>query len=321
VPGGSSGGSAAAVAMGTCLGAMGSDTGGSIRIPASVTGTVGLKPTYGQLPMKGIYPLSPSLDTAGPIARSVADALLLYLVIANRAAEIAAVDTMLEPYGPRGLDGVRIGVLTSFFNENLQPDVAASFAAAIATLKSLGAEVIDVDWNDAPAARAAAALISRVESGTTHHDHLRTEDADLIGPDIRLRFEVGALLPGDIYLRAKMAREAVRNSIARVYAVHGLDAIATPTLAATAPRADHPFVDLPNGTEGIGAGLTRLTMPWNATGQPAISVPCGFDAAELPIGLSIVGKPNDEIGISRIAHQYEQATKWFQTHAKADTIL
>ncbi len=319
VPGGSSGGSAAAVAIGTCLGAMGSDTGGSIRIPASVTGTVGLKPTYGRLPIKGVYPLSPSLDTAGPIARSVADAVVLYLVLANRAAEVANVDAMLEPYGPRGLNGVRIGVLTSFFNENLQPDVAASFATAIDMLKSLGAEVIEIDWRDAASARAAAALISRVESGTIHHAHLRTGEADLIGPDIRLRFEVGNLLPGDIYLRARMAREAVRNSIARVYAIHELDVIAAPSLAATAPRADHPFVDFPNGTEGIGPALTRLTMPWNATGQPVISVPSGFDADELPIGLSIIGRPDDEIGISRVAHQYEQATNWFQTHAKADS--
>jgi Asp-tRNA(Asn)/Glu-tRNA(Gln) amidotransferase A subunit family amidase len=160
-----------------------------------------------------------------------------------------------------------------------------------------------------------------VESGTIHHDHLRTADADLIGPDIRLRFEVGNLLPGDIYLRAKMAREAVRDSIARVYAVHELDVIAAPSLAATAPRADHPSVDFPNGTEGIGPALTRLTMPWNATGQPVISVPSGFDADELPIGLSIIGKPDDEMGISRIAHQYEQATNWFQTHARADSTL
>ena len=316
IPGGSSGGSAAAVAMGTCLGAMGSDTGGSIRIPASVTGTVGLKPTYGRLPLKGVYPLSPALDTPGPIARSVADALILYLVIANRAKEVANLDSMLEPFGAKPLDGVRLGMATGFLTDNLQPDVTTSYLVAIEMLKSLGAEVVEVEWAEAAAARSVAALINRVESAAVHHDHIRGDEADLIDPDTRLRFEVGALLPGDLYLRATMAREAARHSIARLYARHRLDAIVAPTLAATAPRADDLEVDFPDGPEGVGPALTRLTMPWNATGQPVISLPCGFDRDELPIGLSIVGKPDDEFGISRIAHHYEQATNWFQAHAR-----
>lgn len=320
IPGGSSGGSAASVAIGTCLGAMGSDTGGSIRIPASLTGTVGLKPTYGRIPLKGVYPLSPALDTAGPIARSVADALVLYLVITNRAAEVADVSAMLEPFGTRALDGVRLGAPTSFFTDNIQPDVEASFLAAVKMLTSLGAEVVEVDWADAQAARSVAALINRVESAAIHHDHIRGEEAHFINPDTRLRFEVGALVPADFYLQAKMAREAVRDSIARVYARHKLDAIVAPTLAATAPRADRLIVDLPDGPEDVGAALTRLTMPWNATGQPVISVPCGFDRDELPIGLSIIGKPDDEIGICRIAHQYESATAWFQTHARTAVL-
>lgn len=314
VPGGSSGGSAAAVAVGSCLGAMGSDTGGSIRIPAAVTGMVGLKPTFGRIPATGVYPLSPSLDTIGPIARTVADALVLYLSLANRTAEIAGVDALLTPEGNRSLDGVRIGVLTSFFNENIQPDVAASFADAIRVLRDLGARIIEVDWQDAAAARAVAALISRIESGTIHHDHLR-EHPELMREDARSRFEAGQVLPGNLYLRARMAREVVRDSIARCYAEHRLSVIAVPTLAATAPRADHLILEFPDGEEGIGSGLTRLAQPWNATGQPVISVPCGADRNGMPIGLALVGRPNDEIGISRIAHQYEQATRWFQTNA------
>jgi len=274
VPGGSSGGSAAAVAVGSCLGAMGSDTGGSIRIPAAVTGTVGLKPTFGRIPATGVYPLSPSLDTIGPIARTVADALVLFLSLANRTAEIAGIDALLMPDGNRPLDGVRIGVLTSFFTENIQPDVAASFADAIRVLRDLGARIIEVDWQDAAAARAVAALISRIESGTIHHDHLR-EHPELMREDARSRFEAGQILPGNLYLRARMAREVARDSIARCYAEHRLDAIAAPTLAATAPRADHLILEFPDGEEGIGSGLTRLAQPWNATGQPVISVPSG----------------------------------------------
>jgi len=318
IPGGSSGGSAAAVAIGTCLGALGSDTGGSIRIPASVTGTVGLKPTYGRLPVTGVYPLSPALDTVGPIARSVADALVLYLAIANRAAEIATVDAMLEPFGPKGLEGVRIGVPTTFFAENIQPDVKTSFIGAVNTLRSLGADMIDVDWSDAAMARAVAAVINRVESAEVHRDHIRGDGADKLDSGTRMRFEAGALLPHDALPRARAARVAVRDSIARLFADHRLDAIAAPSTASTAPRADNLFVEFPDGPEGVGPALTRLTMPWNATGQPVISVPCGFDVDEMPIGLSIVGRPDDELGISRVAHQYEQATNWFQTHAKAD---
>jgi len=317
IPGGSSGGSAASVAIGTCLGALGSDTGGSIRIPASVTGTVGLKPTFERLPVTGVYPLSPALDTVGPIARSVADTLVLYLAIANRAAEIARIDAMLEPFGPKKLDRVRIGIPATFFTENIQPDVKASFIAAIETLESLGAELIDVDWRDAAMARAVAAVINRVESAAIHRDHIRGDEADKLDSGTRMRFEAGALLPDDMLRRARVARKAARDSIARIYAEYRLDAIAAPSTAAIAPRADCLFVDLPDGTEAVGPALTRLTMPWNATGQPVISVPCGFDADEMPIGLSIVGKPDDELGISRIAHQYEQATNWFRTHAKA----
>src|SRR5680860_190541 len=212
IPGGSSGGSAASVAIGTCLGALGSDTGGSIRIPASVTGTVGLKPTFGRLPVTGVYPLSQALDTVGPIARSVADAVVLYLAIANRAAEIAKVDAMLEPFGQKGLNGVRIGVPTSFFTENVQPDVKTSFMAAVNTLRSLGADTIEVEWKDAAMARAVAAVINRVESAEIHHDHIRGDEADLLDSGTRMRFEAGALLPNDVIGRARAARVAVRDS-------------------------------------------------------------------------------------------------------------
>lgn len=317
IPGGSSGGSAAAVAMGSALGALGTDTGGSIRIPASVTATVGLKPTWGQLPLTGIYPLAPSLDTPGPITRSVGDALLLYLVIANRRDEVAQLETMLEPFGKKGLDGVRIGVPGGFFHDNLQPDVATAFTAATKALANLGAELVEFDWAEAPVARAVASLINRVESVAVHYEHIRGPEAGLLGEDLRLRCEAGALLPSDTHLRATMAREQVRDSMARLWAEHRLDALATPTLAATAPLAEPPvMVDLPDGPEGVGPALTRLTMPFNATGQPVIAVPCGFDRDELPIGLSIVGRPGDELGICRIAHQYETTTRWFETYAR-----
>lgn len=312
IPGGSSGGSAASVAADTSLGALGSDTGGSIRIPASVTGTVGLKPTYGRLGMKGTFPLSPSLDTVGPIAGTVAGAAALYLALAHRTQEIGETVTRLdEAAGAPSLKGKRIGVLASYFNERLQPDVSAAFVEAVEKIRALGAEIVECDWHNARAAASAAMLISRVESAAVHYDALRGQ-GDSIGDDVRLRFEVGALLPSDVYLHARQARQAVTRSIAAVYSDNHLDAIVAPTLVATAPPVEQPLVTYADGSEeAVGSALTRLTMPWNATGQPVITVPCGFDREHLPIGLSFVGRPDQELDLCSIAHAYEQSAGWF----------
>ena len=311
IPGGSSGGSAAAVAAGTCLGALGTDTGGSIRIPASVTGLVGLKPTYGRLSLEGIFPLSPSLDTVGPIAKSVYDAALMYLSMAKRAKEIPALDERFPESGT-SLQGKRIGVLSSYFLERVQPDVASAFHDAVAALRELGAEIVECDWADAGAARAVALIISRIESAAVHRDELRNA-ADLMGDALRSRLEIGALMPADTYLRARQVRKAIRASIAQVYREHNLDAIATPTLPSTAPRADDPFAVYEDGSrEEIGVAFTRHTAPWNATGQPVISVPCGFDTDRMPIGLSLVGQPDAELELCDIAHAYERSVGWYR---------
>jgi Asp-tRNA(Asn)/Glu-tRNA(Gln) amidotransferase A subunit family amidase len=314
VPGGSSGGSAVAVASGTALLGLGSDTGGSIRIPASVTGIVGLKPTWGRIPLDGAFPLSPSLDTAGPIALTVTDAAVAWQVLCNRLAEVPATIQALGS-APATLDGVRVGLLRSWFSEHLQPGVSARFGEAMAQLRELGAEIVEVDWNDAPAAHAAAMLISRVESASVHHDALRREP-DRFGGDVRARFEIGALTSGDTYLQARRARVAVRNSIAALYRDQRLDVIVAPTTPATAPMADRLECEYPDGTvEGVGPALTRFTMPWNATGQPVISVPCGFDEHHMPVGLSLVGRPDEELALCRIARAYERAAGWHRQRA------
>ncbi|MGC4190234.1 MAG: amidase [Thermomicrobiales bacterium] len=312
IPGGSSGGSAASVAIGSCLGALGSDTGGSIRTPAALCGVVGLKPTWGRISTNGVYPLAPSLDTAGPIARSVPDVLTLYLALADRVAEIDAVDEMLAPFGPVGLEGVRIGVLGGFFTDDTNPDVIASMDNAVEDLRRLGAEIVELDWDGAAAARAVGAVVNRVESGTVHHTHLRV-DPDLMGQDARMRFEAGQIIPGSRYLRAKLARQVLRDDIARIYREHHLDAVVAPTTPAVAPDAETLQVEVPSGMEGVGTAFTRLTIPWNTTGQPAITVPCGADRDGMPIGISFVGKPDEEVALCRIAAQYERATGWFRT--------
>lgn len=306
IPGGSSGGTAAAIANGTCLGGLGSDTGGSIRIPSALCGVVGLKPTYGRLPLDGIFPLSASLDTVGPLARTVADAVALYLVMANRAKEVAAVWERF-PEGEGTLAGTRIGVIRPFFADRLQPAVGEAFEASIATVQDLGGEVVEVEWSDAAHARTVAMMISRMESAEVHRDALR-DPAGEMGEALRSRIELGAIMPAGAYFLALAARVAIRDSIAALYREHRLDAVMVPTVPATAPKSGDPVVYADGSSEEVSAAMTRLTQPWNATGQPVISVPNGFDDQDLPTSVSFVGRPDDELALAGIAHAFEQAT-------------
>jgi aspartyl-tRNA(Asn)/glutamyl-tRNA(Gln) amidotransferase subunit A len=305
IPGGSSGGTAAAITNGTSMAGLGTDTGGSIRIPAALCGVVGLKPTYGRLPLDGIFPLSASLDTVGPLARTVADAVVVYLVMANRASEV---ETVWERYPESGtsLEGRKIGVLRGFFTERVQSSVAASFEEAIGTVRNLGAEIVECEWDEALHARTVASVISRAESAHVHRAALRTAP-EMIGEALRSRIELGAILPVDAYFQARAARVAIRDSIARLYREHGLDAVMAPTVPATAPKSGDPVEYDDGTTEEVGLAMTRFTGPFNATGQPIITVPSGFDDRGLPIGLSFVGRPDEELALADIAHAYEQA--------------
>lgn len=306
IPGGSSGGSAAAVANGTALGAFGTDTGGSIRIPASLCGVTGLKPTYGRLSTKGIFPLAPSLDTPGPMAQDVADTMALYLAMQGKHAEIPAMWERFPEESP-SLGGKRVGVLTSYFNEHVQPEVEGAHHHAVRVLGSLGADIVECDWQDATAARVAAGLISRIECAQVHRD-LFFNDPDLMGEQLRRRVEVGALLPADTWFTVLNARQRAKTSIAAVYQQYRLDAIIAPTTPVTAPRIGETEIAYGDDSrEETGYALTRLTAPWNATGQPVFSIPAGTDDAGLPIGLSLVGRPDEEWALADIAHALQQA--------------
>lgn len=306
IPGGSSGGSAAAVANGTCLGAIGTDTGGSIRIPAALCGVTGLKPTYGRLSTSGIFPLSPSLDTPGPIARTVADTIALYLAMQGKHTEIPA---MWDRFPENGGDlaGKRIGVLGSFFNERVQPEILTAQDRAAEHLCALGAEIVECDWQDATTARMAAKYISRVECAQVHRDLLVT-NPDQMGEELRVRVEAGSILPADIWFAALAARDRAKYSIAALYKEHRLDAILAPTTPVTAPKIGEKMITYADGTsEDTGAALTRLTGPWNATGQPVMALPAGFDDCGLPIGLSLIGRPDQEWELADVAHALECA--------------
>ncbi len=305
IPGGSSGGSAVAVALGAVPGAMGSDTGGSIRIPAAACGVVGFKPAFGQIDLQGVFPLSWSLDTAGPLARTVDDAWLIWGTIQGAASGNRA----QEPLAAEDLSGVRIGVPHGFFFNNLQPDVLAVTESAIETLRQLGAAVIDAPWEVAALARAAAFIINRVETSAVHERFARAhpEEFALLGPDLRLRIAAGSAVPANLYLDAVRIRGAVRDSMAALFAEHRLDALVAPGLPTTAVPADDLTITGTGLDESLGAGWTRLTMPFNATGQPVLSVPIGFDSGALPVGVQLAGAPGREAGLFQIGAVLERA--------------
>jgi aspartyl-tRNA(Asn)/glutamyl-tRNA(Gln) amidotransferase subunit A len=318
IPGGSSGGSAAAVAAGCVVAALGTDTGGSIRCPAAVTGITGLKPTFGAVDRGGIVPLAWSLDTVGPLARTVAGASAVMTAIADRplAAEAGAAEP--SPLGDTAaeadLTGVRFGVPRPHFFDRLQLGVATAVGTAIDLLRELGAEVVEAPWAEAGAARDVAFVLNRVETAAVH-ERLRREEPErfaLLNPDLRARVAAGPRLPATAYVRALRARSAVRESMARLFAEHRCDASVVPGLPATAAAADDLFVDYGDdlGREVVNAAYTRLTMPFNSTGQPVLALPCGFDEVGLPVGIQLVGRPGAELALCRIGEAFERAAGW-----------
>jgi aspartyl-tRNA(Asn)/glutamyl-tRNA(Gln) amidotransferase subunit A len=311
IPGGSSGGNAAALVAGMCFGAIGSDTGGSIRIPASLCGVVGLKPTYGRTSLSGAIPLAWSLDHAGPMARSVRDAALLLQIIAGYdPRDPASVDVPIDDYSAdieSGVQGLRIGVVHGRFfgrleaNEQPAPDVGAAVGAAIALLANEGARCEDVELPRVDELRETQAVIIGTEAGAYHQNRLAAHRADY-GADVAKRIDLGLSRSGPSYALARRTRDELR----RVYAdaLAGWDAIVLPTTPITAPDR------LGQDAVAAAATLTAYTSAFNLTGLPAISVPCGFDRAGLPIGLQFVARPWAEARLLRVARAYERVTSW-----------
>jgi aspartyl-tRNA(Asn)/glutamyl-tRNA(Gln) amidotransferase subunit A len=313
IPGGSSGGSAAAVAVGACFGAMGSDTGGSIRIPAAACGVTGFKPVFGQLGIDGVFPLSWSLDTIGPIARTVDDTLLMWNVLRNDVSPGAP-----DPpaYGNRELQRLRIGVARAYFFDALQPDVQSSVSRAIDTLSELGATIIDAPWPEAEAARACAFVINRVETAAVH-ERVAVVDPERFaryGDDLRLRVAAGRAVSASLYVKAFRARVVCRDSMERLFRKHELDVLLAPALPTTAISADELAIVGTGLDESVGVAWTRLTMPFNATGQPVIALPCDLDHEGLPVGMQLAGKPGRERALFEAAALVEAALGFHRNH-------
>ena len=311
IPGGSSGGSAAAVAAGLCAGALGSDTGGSIRIPSSLCGTVGLKPTYDRISRAGVVALAWTLDHLGPITRTTRDAALLLRVMAGAdpgdPANVKAEPPPFDEPSEDGLSGIRIGVPRGFFWERTHSEVYAAATGALRVLADRGATILDVDLPHAEDAGKAVAIILSVEA-TAYHERRLRGSLGAYGDDLQVRLLRGFFIPGTDYVLAQRARALLTHEF--LSAFHGVDVLVTPTTTVPArPIEEDPgagaAVSLTMSTE-----LTRFTNPFNLTGMPALSVPCGFARDGLPIGLQIVGKPFDEALVLRVGHAYEQATEW-----------
>jgi aspartyl-tRNA(Asn)/glutamyl-tRNA(Gln) amidotransferase subunit A len=276
-PGGSSGGSAVAVATGMSLASIGTDTGGSIRIPAAACGLVGLKPAYGEVPTEGVIPLSRTLDHAGPLARTVADAALVYsALVSGRPAALQ----------PVSLEGCRLGRVGGYFDARIDPAVRTALEAACGRLRAQGAVLDDVTLEHADSIVAIYFGILFPEAAAYHATALELR-GHRYTPGIRQRLEAGRYVTGEDYVRAMTGREAIRQAVDRLLASH--DALLLPGMPITAPAHGLTTVTIDGSAEAIRNVMLRLTQPFNISGHPAIVIPSGSDAHGLPCSVQLVG--------------------------------
>ena len=312
--GGSSSGSAAAVAAGLTVGALGSDTGGSIRQPAAYCGIVGLKPTYGRVSRAGAMPLSWSLDHVGPMARTVRDVALLLKVIAGHDLQDRTTSTRpLDDY-LSGLDspitGIRIGVPKNYYWEGIEPELESGVRSAIEALAKLGAKLTDIQLPDPKIINSISSLITRSEGSAVHgafsHDH-----PDLLQPTINARLKLGYQVSAYDYLQAmrlrgRLTHEFVRDVFSQV------DMVVTPVAPEVAPVLKASTTGSTDVVLERMGHVTLLTRPINGLGLPAISVPSGFSKNGLPLAFQLIGRPFDEASLLQVAYRYEQAFDWWK---------
>lgn len=305
-PGGSSGGSAVAVSTGMALAALGTDTGGSIRIPAALCGVVGLKPTYGRVSLRGILPLSWNLDHAGPIARKVEDtALMLQVMGGYDEQDPTSVKTLPGDYSSHLRDPMKERKVAlavgNYIEEVTDPEILLAVRNAAQILKELGVIITEVNADLLKEAALANSLMTQADGAAFHRERMQ-EHPDWFGADVRQRLETGARFTSSEYILARRTQAEAKRKFELLFEQY--DVLLLPTTPIPAPALE--------GADAIehARQLTRFTAPFNLTGLPALSVPCGFTKDRLPIGLQIVSRAWNEAGVLRAGYAYQQATKW-----------
>lgn len=304
VSGGSSGGAAAALAAGLCFGALGTDTGGSIRIPSALCGVVGLKPTRGRISVRGVIPLSWSLDHVGPMARRVQDVAILYKAIAgydpNDPFSVKVPVKNVLTHLMDGVQGWRVALASDSYFNDIDPQLLEAVQQAAKVFEGLGARLSQVPFPGASEAAQINAVIVHGEAAAFHRDRLASEPEGF-GPDVLKRLRHGEAFTSTESLLARGTQPVMHRQFERFFEYY--DVLLTPTTPVPAPLRGGDAVD-------SARLLTRFTAPFNLTGLPALSLPCGFTGQGLPIGLQVISRPWAEAEVLRAAYAYEQASEW-----------
>ena len=313
ITGGSSSGSGAAVAARLTFAALGSDTGGSIRMPAHFCGVTGLKTTYGRISRAGAMPLSQSLDTVGPLARTAEDCALLLGLMAGAdpedptAATLPVPDYMAATTG--SIKGVRIGVPSAFYVDDLDADVARILDDTMAVLKREGAHVVEVELPDQRQLTAACQLVLAVEA-TAHHKRWLIERPQDYGPQVLMRLQNGLAIPGVSYLEALRWRGPALA--AHLAATADVDAVIAPVAPVAAPTIAESDIGNSPDAEAVIQRLTRFTRPINYLGLPSLSIPSGFTQRGLPVGMQLIGRSFDEATLLKIGAAFQRITDFHE---------
>ena len=317
ITGGSSGGSTAAVCAGLCVAAIGTDTGGSIRVPAALCGIVGLKPTFGRVSVHGVFPLAPTLDHVGPLARSVADAAILLGALAGRdpldptSAPKPTDDFM--PSGKAKRRKIRLGMPKEHMWERIHPDVQRLVEAAASSLVRNGGALEQISLPSLSAAVEAANMMSIAEATAVHEQAgYFPARATEYGDDVSKRLGMGRDIPAVDYLKGRTTVMQARTEFAAAF--EQVDAIVAPTVAVAAPKIGSETVRIGSTDEPMRGALLRLTRPGNLTGLPNVTVPCGFTPEGLPVGMQLIGPAFGEADLLAIARTYEQQNEWSSRH-------
>ena len=318
-PAGSSGGSGAAVAARLCFGALGTDTGGSIRLPSAINGIVGIRPTIGRVSNHGVIPLAWSMDTVGPMARTVEDCAIMFGAIAGHdpkdAGSAAVPVTDYTADLARGVGGIRVGIVPGYFFNHLQPPVHDAVRGALGVLEGLGAVVVDVEIEHIHGNISAQLTVESCEPSTYHQRWLRERPEDY-GDDVRLLLEIGEMHLATHYIQAQRYRSLLRREFMEAF--KDVDVFICPTLPFTATRVGEMSVMIENGVEeDMLAAIMQFTGVPSLTGLPSLAVPCGYDDEGLPVGMQIIGRPFDEATLFRVGAAFQAASEY---HVRAPAL-